>query len=893
LLVTKLYFPQPRANLVPRPRLVQRLQRGLRGPLTLIAAPAGYGKTTLLSEWRAGEAKHTPVAWLSLDAGDDAPLHFLLYLTAALNLLQANLAKNTHLLLQSPELPPVEVIGATLLNELSACNHELVIVLDDYHAISAAQVHSLLAFLLDHLPPHVHLVILTRADPSLPLGRLRGRGQLTELRAADLRFTNQEAALFLREIMGLELSEQEIAALETRTEGWIAGLQLAALSMQGRDDHEHFISAFSGSHQYIVDYLAEEVLNRQPEIVRQFLLKTSILERLTGSLCDTLTGRTDGQALLEMLARSNLFLIPLDDERRWYRYHHLFADLLRNRLRLAHPESVAGLHRCAAAWYQQQDLTGEAIPHALAAQDYQFVIDVITKHWLRLARRYRLTEMMQWIESVPSDIYNAHPRLCAIHAYGIWSLGMRDKSAGYLDAAQRLLEAQADRGQIRRDDPQYTVLQAEIKAFRSLSAAHAGEVETALDLARQTLDSAPDPASISRAVASTSLYVAQRKMLEMEHAIRSCREVIECARIADHRVMAVDASYNLGFMLVMQGRLRQAKEAILEAQRYVERLGEGYLPPYGVLSVGLAEIHHLQHELEQALQIITQGVQFNERSGRLSGYLHSRLVEAKIRFSMQEMTTARQIVEEVRQTMQNSSARLYEWDEAGYWRARVMACQGETSPALEWVVKARQAAPAHLRFPHSALALRIAHVLAAASMPQQALQELLALKPVLERSRLAGWLLEACAVEAVCQAKLGQMPAALDALRQALALAEPEGCSQTILDEGEPMRELLLAARRQGIQAEFTDRLLVCFAASSAGKGAAPASTRESLPAPLSRREIELLGLIAAGRSNKEIAEKLFISIGTVKRHTVNIFNKLDAKNRTEAVAKARESGLL
>lgn len=894
LLVTKLYFPPVRPILVPRARLVKRLQTGLQGPLTLIAAPAGYGKTTLLGEWRASAGTPPPVAWLSLDAGDNDPVRFLLYLTAALDQVKANLTKNTCLLLQSPELPAVDVIGTTLLNELSAFEGDLVIALDDYHVIISPEIHAVLAFLIDHLLPNVHLVILTRADPPLPLARLRARGQLTEIRAADLRFTVQEAAAFLNEAMGLSsLSVQDVAALDARTEGWIAGLQLAALSMQGRDDHEHFISAFSGSHQYIVDYLAEEVLNRQPGFVREFLLKTSVLERLTGTLCDALTGRADGQATLEMLAQANLFLIPLDDERCWFRYHHLFADLLRNRLRLNLPEQVVELHRRAAAWYHQKDLTGEAIPYALAAGDFQFVVDVISKNWLRLARQYRLNVVVQWIESLPEPILGNHPRLSAVHAYALWSLGLKDAAAEHLQRAQQVLEGKVAAGQMQTSDQEYLTLQTEIKAFWSLLASHAGDLDTAIGRARSALAIAPGTAPFACAVASTSLYVAQRNNLEMEQAIESCRQAIAYSRDADHRVMAADAYYNLGLMLMIQGRLRQAKDVILEGQRYIESLGETYLPPYGVLDVGLAEICCLQHELDQAQRYISRGVQLIESSGRLTGYLHSRIVEAKLLYSLRQISAARQIIDEACQTIQNTRVRQYDWDEAGYWMARIMAAQGDFTPAVEWAKGLQGTYTSHPRYTYSAGAIRLACILAAVGKPQEALQTLAGVKPVLEQAGCNGWLVDAYVLEAVCRAKLEQKPAALAALRQALALAEPEEYLQVFLDQGYSMAELLILARKQGARPEFIDRLLACFGPNRQEERALTAAARPRLVTPLSKREIELLGLIAAGCSNKEIAGKLVISIGTVKRHTVNIFNKLDAKNRTEAVAKARELRIL
>ena len=408
ILATKLYIPLPRPNVVLRPRLIERLNEGLHRKLTLISAPAGFGKTTLVSAWVAGCER--PVAWLSLDEGDNDPTRFLTYLVAALQTIAPNIGEGVLGVLQSPQPPPTESILTALLNEITTLPDNFVLVLDDYHVIDAKPVDDALTFLLEHLPPQMHLVITTREDPQLPLARLRARGQLTELRAADLRFTPAEAAAFLNQVMGLNLSAEDIAALEDRTEGWIAGLQLAALSMQGREDVPGFIRAFAGDHRYIVDYLVEEVLQRQPERVRSFLLQTSILDRLNGPLCDAVTGQEEGNARLEALERGNFFVVPLDDKRHWYRYHHLFADVLSAHLLAEQPDQVATLHRRASAWYEQHGSAADAIRHALAAEDFERAADLVELAVPAMRRSRQEATVLGWLKALPDELVHCQAR---------------------------------------------------------------------------------------------------------------------------------------------------------------------------------------------------------------------------------------------------------------------------------------------------------------------------------------------------------------------------------------------------------------------------------------------------------------------------------------------------
>src|ERR671920_419673 len=450
ILTTKLYVPPPRPHAVLRPRLTGRLNEGLHRKLTLISAPAGFGKTTLLGEWVAGCER--PAAWLSLDEADSDPTRFLAYLVTALQTIAANVGEGVLGALRSPQPPPTESILTALLNEIAAVEDDFVLVLDDYHVVDAKPVDDALSFLIEHLPPRMHLVIATREDPQLPLARLRARGQLSELRAADLRFTPSEAAEFLEGAMGLSLSPEDVAALETRTEGWIAGLQLAALSMRGREDVSGFIRAFAGDNRYIVDYLVEEVLQRQPERIRSFLLQTSILERLSGPLCDGVTGQEEGNARLEALERGNFFVVPLDDRRHWYRYHHLFAEVLFAHLIQERPDQVSTLHRRASEWYEQNGSAADAIRHALAAGEFERAADLIEGAWPAMRQNRQEAALLGWLEALPDEVLHCRPVLGVGYAHVLLASGEFEGVEDRLRDAERWLDTTADR-RARPDAP--------------------------------------------------------------------------------------------------------------------------------------------------------------------------------------------------------------------------------------------------------------------------------------------------------------------------------------------------------------------------------------------------------------------------------------------------------
>src|SRR5438270_13644843 len=502
ILATKLYLPRLRPNVVSRPRLLERLNEGLHRNLTLIAAPAGFGKTTLVSEWVEGiERPRARTAWLSLDEGDNDPARFLAYLVAALQTIAANIGEGVLGLLQSSQPPPPEAILTALLNDITTIKDPFVLVLDDYHVLDAKAVDHALTYLVEHLPPQMHLVIATREDPDLPLARLRARGHLTELRATDLRFTASEAAGFLTQVMGLSLSAADIAALEDRTEGWIAGLQLAALSMQGHQDVPGFIRAFAGDHRYIVDYLVEEVLQRQPEPVRSFLLQTAILDRLSGPLCDAVTGQEEGNARLEALERGNFFVVPLDDQRHWYRYHHLFAEVLSALLRAEQPEQVSTLHRRASAWYEQHGSAADAIRHALAAFDFGRAADLVELAVPAMARSRQEATVLGWLKALPDELVRARPVL-SVHYAG--TLLLSGELAGVevrLRDAEQWLDTTTDRGELALassaemvvvDEEEFRGLPGMMAIYRAAIALVLGDVADTMKYARRALDLVPE-----------------------------------------------------------------------------------------------------------------------------------------------------------------------------------------------------------------------------------------------------------------------------------------------------------------------------------------------------------------------------------------------------------------
>lgn len=904
ILATKLYIPPPRPKVVLRPRLIARLNAGLQHApgLSLISAPAGFGKTTLLSEWVRDlrfviddlrfdspiANRQSPivnrVAWLSLDEGDNDPFRFLTYLIAALQTIAPGIGEAVLAGLRSPQPPAVEFILTALLNEIASISDPFVLILDDYHAIDAKPIDQALAFLLEHLPPQMYLVIATREDPDLPLARLRARGRLTELRAADLRFTPSEAADFLNQVMDLQLSADDIAALETRTEGWIAGLQMAALALQGtvslpdQQDAAGFIKSFTGSHRFVLDYLIEEVLERQPAHIQTFLLHTSILNRLCGPLCEALLpdlpGSASGQELLETLERANLFLVPLDGERRWYRYHHLFADLLRQRLNQQIASSPQGgesrlneFHIRASQWYEDNGLDIEAFQHAVAADDFGRAARLVEEKGLPLHSSSAMAPVLKWLASLPASVLEARPSLWVTHAALLLATG---QTAGVEEKLQAAEKALAPVLQGTDLDERLKYLIGQMAAVRSTLALTRYDVEGMLTQSQRALEYLPPGHAIVRCTALWTLGYACYLQRDFAGARRAYLEAISISQAAGAIFTAILATIGLGNVQEeAENQLHQAAETY----RHVLHLA-GDQPQQIIhdAHLGLARLYYEWNDLEsaerhgeQALQLARQYESFIDR------FVICELFLARLKLARGEAAEAAALVAKTEQSVrqQNFIQRIPEVAAA---QVLVLLRQGN-------VAAAAQLAEAH-ELPISRARVYLAH-----DNPSAALA---VLKSWCQQAESAGWeneRLKTMVLQAVAQQAKGEIDQAIHMLGEALALAEPEGFIRTFVDEGAPMAELLKMMKAEsGRQKVYIDKLLSAF---DARKDTHPVG--ESL----SPRELEVLRLIAEGLSNDEIGKKLFLALDTIKGHNRRIYDKLQVQRRTEAVARARELGLL
>src|SRR6266702_3421033 len=632
ILATKLYLPRLRPNVVSRPRLLERLNEGLHRKLTLIAAPAGFGKTTLVSEWVAlierPKARRARTAWLSLGEGDNDPARFVAYLVAALQ----TIGEGVLGVLQSPQPPPTESILTALLNEITTLPDHFVLVLDDYHVIDAKAVDMALTYLVEHLPPQMHLVIATREDPHLPLARLRARGHLTELRAADLRFTAAEAAAFLNQVMGLSLSAEDIAALEDRTEGWIAGLQLAALSMQGHQDVPGFIRAFAGDHRYIVDYLVEEVLQRQPEPVRSFLLQTSILDRLHGPLCDAVTGQEEGNARLEALERGNFFVVPLDDQRHWYRYHHLFAEVLSAHLLAEQPDQVSTLHRRASEWYEQNGSVADAIRHALSACDFERAADLVELAIPAMRQSRQEARVLGWLKALPDELLQVRPVLSVGYAWALLLNGELEGVEARLQNAERWLDTTADRGEmVVVDDEEFRRLPGGIAIFRAAIAQALGSVPDTLKYAQQARDLVPEDDHLLRGSAAGFLGLAYWTSGDLEAAHRSYAECMALVQRGGYLSDALGCAIALADIRIAQGRLHEAMSTYEQALQEALGQGEPVLRGTADMYVGLSELHCEQNDLHTATELLLRSKELGVLAELSQNRYRWRVAMARIR----------------------------------------------------------------------------------------------------------------------------------------------------------------------------------------------------------------------------------------------------------------------
>jgi LuxR family maltose regulon positive regulatory protein len=889
LLVTKLHVPPPRPNLVARPRLLAALDEELHSHLILVSAPAGFGKTTLLSQWIA--TRGVRCGWLSLDQADNDPIRFCTYVIAALQRIVPGVGQATKEWLHAPQPPPVESILTLLINDLYALPEDVALVLDDYHVIDAGAVHRAVTYLLDQCPPPLHVVIATRADPLLPLARWRARGQMVEVRADDLRFTSDEVALFCDQMTDARLAEGDLLALETRTEGWAVGLQMAALSMQGREDAGSFIRSFSGSHRYVLDYLVEEVLGRQPDEVQAFLLRTSVLERLCGSLCDAVTGQDGSQATLEHLERDNLFVVPLDDERRWYRYHHLFAELLRARLQQAEPDSLPHLHMCAAEWYERNGQVVEAVGHALAARDFGRAVPLIERSAIELLSRGEMVTLLSWARALPEEIVSSRPSLCVICA---WTLAF----AGRLDETEPLLRAAEERLQRDEPTPGTRGLLGQVAAIRAAAANTRGEARRAIELGCLALELLPPGLARARGVVLSTLGHAYIGRGDLRRAEEACQEFAEIGETLDQVWTLVQAKCELAEVRKIRGQLGQAAELYREALEQVAAKGQQGLGTVGMVAVGLGDLLCERNDLEAAQRQAEDGI------GHMPWTAHMRWWENPNSLASGYVTLARILqahgrLDEARDAIQRATELSHNYDVQPGIRASIAACQvrlwlatGDLTAAVHWVKQNRLTAGDALDPACELAHVSLARVLLATDRPDEAERLLARLAAAAEAGERYGRLIEILALKAIALRAVGDHAGPMRALERALRIGEPEGFVRTFVDEGEPMAALLSAyyARGPAVGRGYVEMLLAAL-------GAAPGSGREGGPSamlePLTERELEVLHLVAEGLSNKEIAEQLIIAIGTVKAHVHHIYGKLEVSGRVQALVRARERDLI
>ncbi len=873
LLATKFHIPPWRAGLVARPRLLEELQNGWveNRKLTLVSAPAGYGKTTIVAEWLAqlqsDPENRTPcLSWLSLDEADNDPARFLRYFLAAFQRIDPALGGQAQALLDMPNLPPLSSLLDDLLNDLAALASPLVLVLDDYHVITNPQIHAALDYFLEHQPASLHLVLTTRFDPPLPLARLRARRQMTELRARNLRFTPDEARAFFG-LANLPLAESALRALGERTEGWAAGLQLAALALQHQPDPASFIGTFRGSHRYVLDYLAGEVIQQQSQEIRAFLTRTSILDRFNADLCNALTGREDSQAIITRLEQSNLFIVPLDDERCWYRYHHLFADYLRS---LLSKTEQAALCQKAAAWHEKNDFSTEAVRYALACGHADFAAQVI-EHALGKNATWsdgNLAQLVSWLEALPDECFQARPRLALHAARAFYVQGRFTTSEARLTQAEQFLQNQPAESETEQ-------LWAIAHLHRGAIASVRGEFQKVLALVPPAQARIPPENHLAHARAFFSLGIAYENAGQPERAIENYIQSSAEARAAGVLFLAISGLCSAAQAQMQQGRLRLAENFCLEA---IQWAGGRRIPPVGLAWGILGAIAIERNDLPAAERHLRDGIALSRQGGLRSDLIVELFSLGRLCACQGNPAGMQSAMDEALSIIR--SVNIPRSEQLAYAHiARHQHFVGQTDAALRWADEYRSQQPEE--FADLTLARILLSTNCLESLPE-------ILYPILEKAAAVGRIptvFEAMLLLGLYSRARGETALALEWLAKSLERAAPEGYLRIFLDEGPPLLDLLPRVRRAA--PGLVDALL--------NATSAPAESRSSplaqLPDPLSEQEIRVLKLVVAGKSNVEIADELVISVGTAKWHVHNVLQKLGAKNRPQAIVRARELG--
>jgi LuxR family maltose regulon positive regulatory protein len=895
LLATKLFIPPAGQNPVLRKRLFSKLDACLQPNcrLTLVCAPAGFGKTTLVSTWAARlqsmvDCSPIYITWLSLEKADNDPLLFWQYIISAIQAQKPSIGKRSQTLLQASHSPDYEEVQSLLVNDLAEMADDLILILDDFHHIGMPVIHKSLSFFIDHLPPKMHVLILSRTDPALPLSLLRGRGQVVEIRLADLRFTDEEAAVFLNEHIKLSLPVMEVAVLNAKTEGWVAGLQMAGISMQGRHDPSRFVKSFSGSNRYILDYLTDEILDCQPVEIQTFLLHTSILDRLSAPLCDAVVGGSGkSQAMLIELERANLFLVPLDLERHWYRYHHLFAEILRLKLAQSDPNLPSELLKRAAVWCEANGMLEEAISYLHASGDTQGLAHLINQHVLPLIKEGAGQTLRKCARLLPEEMFQTRPWLCVLKAWVYSSQAEAAEAEQWLDRAQAILL-------IKPDEPTGEI-SGIIYAIRTEILHTRGDISGTIETAFQALEHL-DPAQMTlRMPIYYSLSRAYYACGDLDRALQVWSEFTHLS--PDDRIYHTYASIlsmNCA-ILGIQGKLNEAAALYRNAIDYMLAHDIETFFISGNHYNGLGMVTYQKNDLEEAYQLVTEGLRRNQSWGNLNAISVSLASRAQIQIALGHLDGAWTDLQEVAHIEQKYTPYFDLRSTFLVSRVRYYLAKGDMAAAVSLVQESGVSGDAPLNFQREQDHITLSRVQLAQGKYAEASSLLKRLSGAAQSGGRFGRLIEILNLWAVAFYLQRKISEALRVIEHSLELAEPESYIRIFIDLQEPMAQLLELAVKNGIHPEYARQLLANFPAAEDSKKA-PINVQKhnlALLEPLTQREIEVLQLIAEGQANKEIAKHLFISLRTVKFHTTNLYAKLEVSGRAQAIIKARELGLL
>jgi len=890
LLTTKLYIPQLNIDLVSRPRLYKRLDEGLTHKLTLISASAGFGKSTLMAGWLS--ERDQPVAWLSLDQGDNDSVRFWTYLIAAIQTIHQEIGVEARQIVSMPQLHSTELVAISLINDISQFAHDLILILDDYHVIEVEQVHASLSYLLEHQPPNLHIILSTRVDPSISLARLRAHSQLIEVRAEDLQFSTEEAATLLNEKMGLNLKPEQIEALNTHTENWVVGLQLAALSLKGQHSYDAFIEEFTGSHQFVLDYLIEEVLDTLPDAQREFLMRTSITERFCGNLCQVVTGNPSSRQILDEIRKSNLFLIPLDTHGRWFRYHHLFAEVLYALLEQEHPGEIEALHLKAAAWFESEGHPGEAVDHALRSGNMDRAKELVFKYWQSFFYKGEVATVLRWLDALPEEIERNDPSVSLARCWAHFLRGQISALGPHLEQANNAYERLVNKGVLR--GAQRDLVAGQLAMMRSVLARGRGEHASSVAYAEEAVRLTPAEMLEGIGLGWTMLAAARAGAGDFNGAIEAYERGIALSQAEGNLLAAYGCIYGQSMYMLLQGRLNDAERLCRSAIERAASEGHSDFPAAGSLYVTMARINLERYRLEEAEAYLNTGLHIARPGGFNEAVRTGRYLRAHLAAARGDLVTAADIFQETAQIVNAMDDPYLTGELNGEW-AKLCIKVGDPDAARQKlnILEEKLAITQHANLLLWWRAL-FPRQLCAEGRYNEALTTL---DESIHRARAVnsnGELVRLLALQAVALDAVGDHMTARSVLQEALTLGAPESYIWRWLDAGPRIEPLLhhIKDNHDTPQAlyPYLDSLIgTCR--SVFGESARPQPGK--IPDPLTSRELEVMRLICKGYSNPEIASELVVTINTIKKHTSNIYGKLGVSSRTQAIARARELDLL